>query len=59
MWQSWMWKPWVSLVTAFSQLHKDDYYCIAYEHEDVMLGVLNLRLEEQLHHTDRIAEISL
>jgi len=39
------------------QLADDGYYCLIYERDGQVIGVLNLRLEEQLHHTDSIAEI--
>ncbi len=39
------------------QLDHDGYYCLVCEREDQVIGVLNLRFEEQLHHADSIAEI--
>lgn len=33
------------------------YYCLVCEHKGAVVGVLNLRFEEQLHHAGRIAEI--
>lgn len=38
------------------QLDDRRYYCLVCVHDDV-IGVLNLRFEEQLHHADLIAEI--
>ena len=39
------------------QLLKDNYYCLIYESENRVIGVLNLRFEEQLYHSAVIAEI--
>ena len=39
------------------QLADEHYYCLVYEQEDSIIAVLNLRFEEQLHHSDNIAEI--
>ena len=39
------------------QLNDKHYYCLVYEHNDQIIGVLNLRFEEQLHHAEYIAEI--
>ncbi|MEE0111482.1 MAG: GNAT family N-acetyltransferase [Oscillospiraceae bacterium] len=39
------------------QLQNEQYYCIVCEKDGRVVGVLNLRLEEQLHHAQRIAEI--
>lgn len=33
------------------------YYCLIREEEHRVVGVMNLRFEEQLHHSDRIGEI--
>ena len=33
------------------------YYCLVCERGGVISGVLNLRFEKQLHHTERVAEI--
>ncbi len=33
------------------------YYCLVCEHESMVIGVLNMRFEAQLHHAERIAEI--
>ena len=46
----------------FSEIYEkqiDDrhYYCLVCEHEDKIIGMLNLRFEEQLHHSECIAEI--
>ena len=40
-----------------NQLTNEHYYCLVYEQEDSIIAVLNLRFEEQLHHTESIAEI--
>ena len=39
------------------QLNNKNYYCLVCEHIGKVIGILNLRFEEQLHHTERIAEI--
>ena len=40
-----------------SQADNDHYYCLLCEEDGKVIGELNLRFEEQLHHADRIAEI--
>lgn len=39
------------------QVNDKRYYCLACEHEGRVTGILNLRFEEQLHHSECIAEI--
>lgn len=39
------------------QLKNQDYYALVREEAGKVLGVVNLRFEEQLHHAGRIAEI--
>lgn len=39
------------------QSKSSNYECIVCEENGVVIGVLNLRYEEQLHHTEKIAEI--
>lgn len=39
------------------QLESSDYICFVYEEDGNMLGCINLRMEFQLHHAERIAEI--
>ena len=39
------------------QMSNGHYYCLLCEHDNNVIGVLNLRFEEQLHHSERIAEI--
>jgi PhnO protein len=39
------------------QLESCDYICFVYEEEGKILGSINLRIEFQLHHAARIAEI--
>lgn len=39
------------------QLGDSRHYCLVCEREQRVIGVLNMRLEEQLHHCERIAEI--
>lgn len=40
-----------------NQLMDKRYYCLVCEVDNQVIGVLNLRLEEQLHHAECIAEI--
>ena len=39
------------------QLSSNRYYCLLGENDNNILAVLNLRFEEQLHHSECIAEI--
>lgn len=39
------------------QLSDPRYYCLICECNQQVIGVLNLRFEEQLHHSEQIAEI--
>lgn len=39
------------------QLFKSDFYCLVCEQDQQVIGVLNLRFEQQLHHAAWIAEI--
>ena len=39
------------------QIADDRFYCLLFESGSKVVGVLNLRFEEQLHHASRIAEI--
>lgn len=39
------------------QLSDNHYYCLICEIDDRIVGVLNLRFENQLHHAAKIAEI--
>lgn len=39
------------------QLRSTKYYCLICEQDGKVIGALNLRFEEQLHHAERIAEI--
>lgn len=39
------------------QLSSKNYYCLVCEYNNDVIGVLNLRFEEQLHHSECIAEI--
>ncbi|MDD3705707.1 MAG: GNAT family N-acetyltransferase, partial [Clostridiaceae bacterium] len=38
-------------------LEDDRYLCFVAEHSGTVIGCLNLRIEYQLHHTAKIAEI--
>ena len=40
-----------------SQAENGNYYCLLCEEDGKVIGELNLRFEEQLHHADLIAEI--
>lgn len=40
-----------------NQLRDSKYYCLVCEYDGDVVGVLNLRIEEQLHHAERVAEI--
>jgi len=39
------------------QLQKEDMYCLIREENGKVTAMLNLRFEEQLHHSEKIAEI--
>ena len=39
------------------QIGSSCYYCVVCEHDNHIVGFLNLRYEEQLHHANYIAEI--
>lgn len=39
------------------QISDCHYYCLVCEQDGIVIGALNMRFEEQLHHTERIAEI--
>lgn len=39
------------------QVGDSHYYCLICEQNGMMIGILNMRFEAQLHHTERIAEI--
>lgn len=39
------------------QISNEHFYCLICERESNVIGVLNLRFEEQLHHSEYIAEI--
>ncbi len=39
------------------QFNNNHYYCLICERDENVIGVLNLRFEEQLHHSECIAEI--
>jgi PhnO protein len=39
------------------QISDSHYYCLVCEENGMVIGVLNIRFEEQLHHTENIAEI--
>ena len=41
----------------YNQLHSVQCYCLVCDQDNRVLGVLNLRFEEQLHHAECIAEI--
>lgn len=39
------------------QLESENYACLVYEEEGKTVGCINLRMEKQLHHAERICEI--
>lgn len=39
------------------QMNHSNYYCLVYETDKRVIGVINLRVEEQLHHCEKIAEV--
>ena len=39
------------------QLQSESYCCLVLEENGAVVGELNLRFEEQLHHAERIAEV--
>ena len=39
------------------QIENTNYYCLVREEKKYIVGILNLRFEDQLHHSERIAEI--
>ena len=39
------------------QINDEHYYCLVCERDNKVVGVLNLRFEEQLHHSEYIAEV--
>jgi PhnO protein len=39
------------------QISDSHYYCLVCEENGMVIGVLNIRFEAQLHHTENIAEI--
>ncbi len=41
----------------FQQLVSPRYECLVYEQKGTVVGVINIRYEDQLHHAARIAEI--
>lgn len=50
--------PYNKFIEIYSaQLKNENYYCLICETDKKVIGVLNLRFEEQLHHTENIAEI--
>ncbi|MBQ0037776.1 MAG: GNAT family N-acetyltransferase [Clostridiales bacterium] len=40
-----------------SQLQNDSFYCLVRTENDAVIGFINLRFEQQLHHCETIAEI--
>lgn len=43
--------------TYFDQINDCHYYCLVCEQDGIVAGLLNMRFEEQLHHSEQIAEI--
>ncbi len=44
-------------VIYHNQINDCHYYCLVCEQDGFVIGMLNIRFEEQLHHSKRIAEI--
>nr|WP_315115818.1 GNAT family N-acetyltransferase [uncultured Clostridium sp.] len=44
-------------VIYHDQISDCHYYCLVCEQDGMVIGALNMRFEEQLHHTERISEI--
>ena len=44
-------------VIYHNQINDCHYYCLVCEQDSFVIGMLNIRFEEQLHHSKRIAEI--
>lgn len=40
-----------------NQINDYHYYCLVCEQDGMVIGALNMRFEDQLHHAERIAEI--
>jgi PhnO protein len=40
-----------------NHFHNDDFYSIVAEENNFVIGCLNLRVEYQLHHAEKIAEV--
>lgn len=40
-----------------NQVNDFHYYCLVCEHDGMVIGALNLRFEDQLHHAEKITEI--
>lgn len=40
-----------------NQINDSNYYCLVCEHDGMVIGALNMRFEDQLHHSEMIAEI--
>ena len=50
--------PYASFCEIYcEQLNSASYYCLLAEKDANILGVLNLRFEKQLHHSECIAEV--
>lgn len=50
--------PWEAFLRIYqTQMCDSHYECLICEEDAHVVGVLNLRLEQQLHHCERIAEI--
>lgn len=39
------------------QINDNRYYCLICEQDGIVIGLLNIRFEKQLHHSEQIAEI--
>jgi PhnO protein len=41
----------------YSQINDSHYYCLVCKQDGMVIGTLNIRFEEQLHHAKRVTEI--
>ena len=44
-------------IAFMKQFYDDSYRCLLYEENDEIIGILNMRIEHQLHHGGKVAEI--
>ena len=44
-------------IAFMKQFYDDSYRCLLYEENEEIIGIVNMRIEHQLHHGGRVAEI--